>query len=184
LSVEEARLEQTEGGGLEPAGPGWFVLNVRDAAWWRNDAFGASCVFEGDGSPDARFTDLGINIQVVWPGEPNCMYHEESSQEDMLVLSGECLLIVEAQERRLGAWDFVHLPPNTRHVFVGAGDGPCAILMVGARREPDTILYPVDEVARKHGAGVDVETPHPREAYARFPPSRREPLEDAGLSWK
>jgi uncharacterized cupin superfamily protein len=181
--VDEARLEATEGG-LEPAGAGWFVVDVRDATWWRNDTFGAGCVFEGEGAPDARFAELGINIQVVWPGEPNCMYHAEDAQEDMLVLSGECLLIVEGQERPLRAWDFVHLPPDTRHVFVGAGEGPCAILMVGARKEPETILYPVDEVAQRHGAGVDVETPHPREAYARFSPSRREPLEDAGLPWQ
>jgi hypothetical protein len=25
--------------------------------------------------------------------------------------------------------------PGTEHVFVGAGDGPCAVLMIGSRRE-------------------------------------------------
>jgi hypothetical protein len=30
-------------------GDGWFVLNVRDAAWMRNDVFGARCAFEADG---------------------------------------------------------------------------------------------------------------------------------------
>jgi uncharacterized cupin superfamily protein len=133
---------------------------------------------------EAPFREYGINIQVVWPGQSNCMYHSEDAQEDMLVLSGECLLIVEGQERPLRAWDFVHLPPGTRHVFVGAGEGPCAILMVGTRKEPETLLYPVDEIAQKHGAGVDVETPNPREAYARFSRSRREPLEGAGLPWQ
>ena len=38
--VDEAKLEAT-GEGLEPAGPGWFVLNVADARWRTNDAFGA-----------------------------------------------------------------------------------------------------------------------------------------------
>ena len=35
------------------------------------------------------------------PGEPNCMYHGEGAQEDFLVLSGECLLVIEGEERRL-----------------------------------------------------------------------------------
>jgi hypothetical protein len=41
--------------------------------------------------------------------------------------------VIENEERRLKQWDFVHCPPMTEHVFVGAGDGPCAIVMVGAR---------------------------------------------------
>src|SRR4051794_9120526 len=132
---EEARLQPTDGG-LQPVTDGWFVVNVRDTAWSRHDDFGAGCVFEGrvQGS-EVFFSEFGINIQVVWPGQPNCMYHSEEAQEDMLVLSGECLLIVEGRERPLRAWDFVHLPPGTRHVFVGAGEGPCAILMVGTRKD-------------------------------------------------
>ena len=58
----------------------------------------------------------------------------ESAQEDFLVLSGECLLLIEGEERPLKAWDFVHCPAGTEHVFVGAGTGPCVILMVGSRR--------------------------------------------------
>ena len=91
---------------------------------------------------------------MLQPGEPNCRYHAESTQEDFLVLSGEALLIVDEQERPLKAWDFVHCPGGTRHVFVGAGDGPCVIVMVGSRRPDDDIVYPVSEVALKHGAGV------------------------------
>ncbi len=182
--IEEARMEPTDGG-LTPVTPGWFVVNVRDAAWSRHDTFGAGTVFEGrvEGR-EAVFSELGINIQVVWPGQPNCMYHSEEAQEDMLVLSGECLLLVEGQERPLKAWDFVHLPPGTRHVFVGAGEGPCAILMAGTRKENEVLLYPVEPVAQKHGAGVEVETPNPREAYAPFPRSREEPLEEVGLPWQ
>ena len=182
--VEEARLEETAGG-LAPVGEGWFVVNVQDAEWWRHDAFGAGCVFENREAEGAEFAEFGINIQVIWPGQPNCMYHGENQQEDMLVLAGECLLIVEGQERRLGPWDFVHLPPWTEHVMVGAGEGPCAILMVGARKgEAEQLLYPVDEVARRHGAGVAEETPDPGVAYADFPRSRRERLEDIGMPWQ
>jgi uncharacterized cupin superfamily protein len=97
------------------------------------------------------------------------MYHRESDQENFLVLSGDCLLIVEGEERRLRVWDFVHCAPNTTHSFVGAGDEPCVMLMVGARTEGGTILYPRDDVALKHGAGVEQDTPSPQEAYAPFP---------------
>jgi uncharacterized cupin superfamily protein len=93
------------------------------------------------------------------------MYHGEDEQEDFLVLSGECLLLIEGRELRLGAWDFVHCPAWTEHVFVGAGDGPCAILAVGTRSGGDTI-YPLSELARRHGAGVAEETRDPGQAYA------------------
>ncbi len=70
----------------------------------------------------------GSTSQVLQPGEPNCMYHGENAQEDFLVLSGECLLLIEGEERPLKQWDFVHSPPWTEHVFVGAGNGPCVDL--------------------------------------------------------
>jgi hypothetical protein len=40
--------------------------------------------------------------------------------------------------------------------------------MVGSRKPDGEIIYPVDEVAARHGASVDEETPSPEEAYARF----------------
>jgi uncharacterized cupin superfamily protein len=161
--ADEAQLEQTENG-LVPKGDGWFVVNAHDARWWHHDTFGSSVTFEGG----TAFPDFGINIQVLEPGQPNCMYHGENAQENFLVLAGECLLLVEGEERPLKQWDFVHCPPWTQHVFVGAGDGPCAILMVGARPKPEELLYPVDEVAHKHKAGVEQETASGREAYAAF----------------
>ena len=150
--------------GLAPSGDGWFVLNARDAAWLTG-AFGAYTRFEGD----ARFADLGINIGVLEPGQPACYYHAESEQEDFLVLSGECLLLIEGDERRLRAWDFVHCPPWTEHVFVGAGDRPCAVLAVGTRSR-DEVVYPASALAQRHGAGVQRETRSPAEAYASLPP--------------
>ena len=162
--VEEAPLDRTENG-LVPKGAGWFVVNAREVPWWHSETFGSSCVFEGD----AHFPEVGVNIQVLAPGEPNCMYHGENAQENFLVLSGECLLLVEGEERPLRQWDFVHCPPWTEHVFVGAGDDPCVILMLGARREHEELLYPVVDVARKHDAGVAKETSSGRDAYAPFP---------------
>jgi uncharacterized cupin superfamily protein len=174
--VEEARLEEVDSG-LAPVTDGWFVVNVREAAWLTNDAFGARCVFEGAtrvlrGRPDLgvhTFADLGFTLAVVAPGQASGMYHAESNQEDFLVLAGECLLLVEGEERPLRAWDFVHCPPGTEHVFVGAGDGPCVIFMTGARSKDRTIVYPRSDVARRQGAGVETETPSPAEAYAPFP---------------
>jgi uncharacterized cupin superfamily protein len=133
--------------------------------------------FEGE----SRFPDFGINIQVLQPGEPNCMYHGENGQEDFLVLYGECLLLVEGEERPLEQWDFVHSPAWTQHVFVGAGDGPCAILMVGARPQEEELLYPVADVARKHNAGVEKETTSGQEAYARYSRSTEGPYRGGAL---
>jgi uncharacterized cupin superfamily protein len=160
--VPEAPLERTEHG-TRPAGDGWFVLNVRDTCWYENDTFGTYGVFE---SEQVRFDQVGIGVGILHPGQPNGMYHGEDAQEDFLVLSGECILIVEGDERRLAAWDFVHCPPWTEHIFVGAGDGPCLVLAVGARRKGRGIRYPVNELARRYDAGVDVETTVPAEAYA------------------
>jgi uncharacterized cupin superfamily protein len=182
--VEEARFKETDGG-LEPASDGWFVVNVADTAWWRSDKFGASCPLEGIddvNAPEARFKEYGINIHVVWPGQPNCLYHRENAQEDFLVLSGECVLLIEGHERRLKAWDFVHFPKWTDHVIVGTETGPCALLMVGSRANEET-TYPVSELAQKHGAGVEVETDRPFEVYAPFPNWQRAVVDDPGLPW-
>jgi uncharacterized cupin superfamily protein len=160
--VPQAPLQQADGG-LVPHGEGWFVLNARDARW-KEGHFGAFTAFEGE----SRFPQLGLNIAALQPGQPACFYHGEGDQEDFLVLSGECLLLIEGQERPLHAWDFVHSPPWTKHVFVGAGDGPCVVLAVGARLSHD-VVYPVSDLAQRHRAGVDVETRDPRQAYAGTP---------------
>jgi uncharacterized cupin superfamily protein len=175
--IPEAPLATTDDG-LVPETEGWFVVNARDARWWHHENFGSAVVFESD---DVHFPDFGINIQVLMPGEPNCMYHGENAQEDFLVLYGECVLLVEGEERPLKQWDFFHSPAWTEHVFVGAGDGPCAILMVGRRPAEEELLYPVADIARKHDAGVEQETRSGREAYARFPRSTSQPYPDGAL---
>ena len=161
---DEARLDETDAG-LTAVTDGWFTVNVRDAAWVRSETFRAACVFEGDSAP---FAQIGYTLCVLQPGQPSGLYHCETEQEDFLVLAGECLLLVEEQERHLRAWDFVHCPPGTAHVFVGAGDGPCAIFMAGARRKGSGVAYPRSPLALAHGAGVEQETSSPAEAYAPF----------------
>jgi uncharacterized cupin superfamily protein len=160
--VEEARLERSEGG-LAAKGEGWYVVNAQASRWFETEEFGRWCHFEGD----VRFPELGINISVLEPGDVACMYHGESNQEDFLVLAGECVLLVEGQERPLKAWDFFHCPPWTEHVFA-AGSKPCLILAVGGRKDPDDVTYPVSEVAARYGASVLEETTSGEEAYARF----------------
>jgi uncharacterized cupin superfamily protein len=142
----------------------WFVVNARDANWLHTEELGSYCGFEDD----VRFEEFGINLNVLPPGQANCMYHGESAQEDFLVLAGECLLIIEGEERPLKQWDFVHCPPWTDHVFVGTGTKLCLLLAVGARKPDGEIRYPRNETALKHGAGVEEDTPDPKEAYARF----------------
>jgi uncharacterized cupin superfamily protein len=177
--VNEARLEQT-GGGLVPAEEGWFVMNVRDAFWATSERFGAVCMFDG---PQELFSQVGYRIRVLQPGQPNGMYHHESNQEDFLVLAGECLLLVEGEERRLRPWDFFHAPPWTEHAFAGAGEGPCVILMAGSRTSPD-VRYPASELAARHGASVAESTSDWRQAYATLERFRRaRPPGWARLPW-
>jgi uncharacterized cupin superfamily protein len=173
--IEEAPLRETEAG-LVPEGDGWFVVNVADGRGIRTDRFGAACVFEGAG----RFPEFGVNVHVLQPGQPNSLYHREDAQEAFLVLSGEALAIVEDEERPLRAGDLLHTPPGTAHVLVGAGDRPCAILMVGTRKRPETLLYPVSEVAARYRASVKEETSDEGAAYAGTPPPEPGPI---GMPW-
>jgi uncharacterized cupin superfamily protein len=166
MPVKEASSEETPYGRYITS-DGWFVLNLADALAVRNEEKGGA-VYPLE-SREARFGDFGVNVRVLRPGEPNALYHSESGQEGFLVLSGECKLIVEEQERLLRQWDFFHCPPETRHVFVGAGDGPCAILMIGLRPEIETLHYPMSEVAAKYGASAAKDTYDPDEAYADWP---------------
>jgi uncharacterized cupin superfamily protein len=158
----EATIERGEGGSV-PVGAGWFILNAKDAKWL-DGHFGAYTRFEGE----HRFPSVGVNIGVLQPGQPSCMYHGENEQEDFLVLAGECLLLIEDEERRLKQWDFVHCPPWTEHVFVGAGDQPCTLLAVGTRLTDD-VVYPASELAQQQHAGVSEVTRKPSEAYAGTP---------------
>ena len=184
--VEEAGLDET-GAGLAPRGPGWFVLNAREARWRDREGRGKSLPFTGwtGEEEQALFRQLGATLFVLGPGEPIGMYHWEADQEGFLVLSGEALLIVEGRERPLRQWDFFHCPPGTRHMLVGAGEGQCVVLGIGAREHADEPCnggaYTVDEAALRHGAGVEEETSDADRAYARFPDPRPSAYEEGWL---
>jgi len=177
--VSEAPLERTEAG-LVAEGEGWFVMNARDARWLAAEGRGAFSLFEGE----PGFAQIGIGLVSLGPGEPMAMYHWEADQEDFLVLAGEALLVAEGEERPLRRWDFVHCPAGTKHVIVGAGDGPCLVLAVGARDRstgPDWGGYTVDEAAARHGASVERDTTEPSEAYARFAARTPQPYREGWL---
>ena len=116
-----------------------------------------------EGEPE--FEQFGLHLVTLAPGEAMAMYHWEADQESFLVLAGEAVLIVEGEERPLRAWDFVHCPPETKHVIVGAGESRCLLVAVGARDKSvgeNWGGYTVDETAARHGASVDEDTTEPR----------------------
>lgn len=104
-----------------PQSAGWFVVFARESRWLHSE-LGEYCGFEGQ--DEAQFDQVGINLNVLPPGTPMAMYHEEPGQEDFLVLRGECLLIVEGEEQPLVQWDFFHCPPRTKHVIVAPARSP------------------------------------------------------------
>ncbi len=174
----EAPLRMTKNG-LAADQPGWFVVNARDSRWRDEGPLGAYCTFEGK----RRFPQVGVNINVLEPGQSMGMHHREAGQEGFLVLAGECLLIVEGEERTLRAWDFVHCPPGTEHVIVGAGTTAAVVVGIGARK--GGVRYTVSEAAARHRASVERETTSAKEAYgavwATLPRSRWVPYRDGWL---
>jgi uncharacterized cupin superfamily protein len=153
-----------------------FIINVADARTESHPRRATTIDFEPDG---VDWPDTGVNVSVMAPGQPNCKYHSEPVQEDFLVLHGECIAIVDGEERPMRQWDFLHCPAGVPHVFVGAGDGPCGVLMIGSRREI-AAHYPVNEVAAKYDASAAETTDVPAEAYAEW---RREPWQPAENPW-
>jgi uncharacterized cupin superfamily protein len=161
MDIPEAPPQETEDG-LVAVGGGWFVMNARDARWFdrpgrRSVSFTGKTEFEAD----TFFPMLGVQLAVLEPGEPNSTYHWETETEAFLVLSGEALLIVEGEERPLRQWDFVHCPPKTEHVIVGAGDGACVVLAMSSRENQafgPYGEYTANEVARRYGASPEQDT--------------------------
>jgi uncharacterized cupin superfamily protein len=143
----------------------WHIANARDMQWFDAGKFG----FYSDFQQGSHFEELGFNIGMALPGQPGALYHREAHQEGFLILSGEALLIVEGEERPLRQWDYFHCPAGVEHILVGAGDGPCVVIGLGGRVGPGNPVYPVNDVALQHGAGVEQETAVPKEAYAPFP---------------
>lgn len=146
--MREAAIEETPEGRVA-RGEGWFILNLGEMAW-RTAGFGTSCSFNAP-TNDPDEPGIGVHVHVLRPGEANGYYHAEEAQEGFLVLSGECIAVVEGQERRMRQWDYLHSPPGTAHITVGAGAGPCAILMFGSPDSSRKVEWIANDVAAKHG---------------------------------
>ena len=119
----------------------WYVRNVGEFPWFVNEKFGARSLLV----PFEEGMQVGVRVHVLEPGKPSTMYHRETGQEGFLVVEGECLLIVEGEERTLRPWDYFHCAPGVTHAFVGAGNGPCVLVTLGLRE--GSIVYPRDDLA-------------------------------------
>jgi uncharacterized cupin superfamily protein len=99
--IPEAPLEQTDTG-LVPAGKGWFVMNARGARWDKRPGRGHKLSFTGstDFEADTHFPQLGVNLNVIEPGQASTMYHWETETEDFLVLHGEAISSSKARNDR------------------------------------------------------------------------------------
>ena len=170
--VHEAEIESTPEGQV-PAGAGWYILNLGEMAWETAAGFGVWRDFDDqDSDPSER---MGVHVHVLQPGESNGYYHAEAAHEGFLVLSGECIAVVEGEERRMRRWDYFHSPAGTEHITIGAGDEPCAILMFGSPDPRRKVEWIANETAAKHGASVARTTGRDTEAYGELPPLRRVP---------
>ena len=169
--MHEAEIEETPEGRV-PAGGGWFILNLGEMAWETIPGFG---MWRGFEAPDADPSQpgIGVHVHVLQPGEPNGYYHAEAAQEGFLVLSGECIAVVEGEERRMRRWDYLHSAPGTAHITVGAGHEPCAILMFGSPDPSREIQWVADETAARYGASVPRTTGVHTEVYGDLPPEIR-----------
>ncbi len=165
--MREAEIEETPEGRVA-RGDGWFILNLGEMAWKTVRGFGSWCSFNAP-NKGADEPGIGVHVHVLMPGEANGYYHAEAAQEGFVVLSGECIAVVEGQERVMRQWDYLYSPPGTAHITVGAGRGPCAVLMFGSPDPSRKVEWIADPVAAKHGASVPRTTGCASEAYADAP---------------
>src|SRR4051812_31081425 len=94
MPVAEASSEETPDGRYITS-DGWFVLNLAEALAVRNEEKGGA-MYPPE-PQDPQFRDFGARIHVLWPGDPNALYHSEGVQEGFL--RGR----VHADRRRAGA---------------------------------------------------------------------------------
>jgi quercetin dioxygenase-like cupin family protein len=165
--MHEAEIETTPEGHV-PVSEGWFVLNLAEMVWETVPGFGVARDFEAPNA-DPGAPRIGVHVHVLQPGEANGYYHAEDAQEGFLVLSGECIAVIENEERRMRRWDYFHSPPGTEHITVGVGDEPCAILMFGSPDPRRKVEWIANETAAKYGASVARTTGLDTEVYGELP---------------
>ena len=150
----------------------------RRRRWERDADLGTWC---GLGAADAPVHAVRDRRRTCsCPASPTGVPRREPAQEGFLVLSGECIAIVEGEERRMRQWDYLHCPPGRHHITVGAGDGPCVILMVGTRgpggRRPSTRSMSSPPATARRSRATPTRPRRPtRRSRARATPRSRAP---------
>jgi uncharacterized cupin superfamily protein len=87
---------------------------------------------------------IGVNIDVVRPGERSTKFHwHHEEEEGFLILDGTGVLMVGDEAHRVGPGDFFAKPegPDRPHQFVNDGDRDLRILTIGEHRA-DAVEYP------------------------------------------
>ena len=115
MSIPEAAIEETPAGRC--ARRGWFVLSLIGARGFATDGHGAFCPFERP----ARARRLRPRRARAAARRAVGALPPRGRAGGLLVLAGECIAVVEEQERTLRAWDYLHCPAGTAHAMLGAG---------------------------------------------------------------
>jgi uncharacterized cupin superfamily protein len=153
-----------------------FVVHVDEGQWIGNGAHAFMAPEAQGEQPTERFPQFGVSVDVLDPGEGASYHRELWEDETFLILAGECDLVIEGELYRLGPGTFVHCPAGTAHVFVGAGNSPCQLVMFGARglvpEGEEWGEYVPDAHADRFGLAVAERTSDPKVAYAGRPEYR------------
>jgi mannose-6-phosphate isomerase-like protein (cupin superfamily) len=76
-------------------------------------------------------TTFGLNQIVLEPGQRGRIHSHERQEEVYLVLEGTLTLVVEGEERDLGAGELARVAPPVRRQLANRGPGPCVVLAIG-----------------------------------------------------
>jgi hypothetical protein len=165
MPVNEASSEETPYGRYITS-DGWFVLNIADALAVRNDEKGgATYPLEPRESP---FRDVGIRVPSSRRANRTRSTTPKACRKGFSCSRASARSSWRRTNGRCGSGTTSTVQPVRASVIVGAGDGPCSILMLGARPDVE-VRYPVSEVAAKYDASAVKDTDDADEAYADWP---------------
>lgn len=80
-------------------------------------------------------TTFGLNLIVLAPGQAGRIHRHERQEEVYLVLEGELALVIEGDERRLGAGELVRVAPGVRRQLTNRRPQRLVLLALGGTTE-------------------------------------------------